>query len=130
MQRRETVMTDFANTNPSIQQWSQLSTIATQLVQASSQQSQKLEILIDQIGRLTELITVGFHNVHEKFRSLDDRIDRLTATAQQVLEVATRQNLAIERLTEAQQVTIREQATIVAAQTENVSRLIQLLDRR
>ncbi|MGV0024101.1 hypothetical protein [Phormidesmis priestleyi] len=124
-------MTDFANTNPSTQQqWNQLSVIATQLVQASSQQSQKLEILIDQIGRLTELITVGFHDVDDKFRNLDDRLDRLAATAQQVLEVATRQNLAIERLTEAQQVTIREQAAIVAAQTENVSRLIQLLDGR
>jgi methyl-accepting chemotaxis protein len=152
-------MTDFANTNPSTQQqWNQLSVIATQLVQSSSQQSQKLEILIDQIGRLTELITVGFHDVDDKFRNLDDRLDRLTANtehllevttqqnqrldrlsdnttqvlnvATQVLEVATQQNLAIQRLTEAQEVTVREQAAIVAAQTENVSRLIQLLDRR
>ncbi|KAM3099168.1 hypothetical protein ACKFKG_04135 [Phormidesmis sp. 146-35] len=123
-------MTDFPN-NPSIeQQWSQLPVLVTQLVQASSRQSQKLEILIDQIGRLTELITVGFHDVDEKFRNLDDRLDRLTTNTEHLLEVATQQTLAIERMNEAQQVTIREQAAIVAAQTENVSRLIQLLDRR
>ncbi|KAM3094774.1 hypothetical protein ACKFKF_26615 [Phormidesmis sp. 146-12] len=48
--------------------------------------------------------------------------------------MATWQNESIQRLTEAQEVTVREQTAIVvaqtaiiSAQTENVSRLIELL---
>ena len=44
-------------------------------------------------------------------------------------DIAREQNQSIARLAETQQTTLRETTAIVAAQTANVSRLIELLDR-
>ncbi len=73
----------------------------------------------------------------ERIDRTNQGIERLSLSVDQLLEVATQQNQSIQRLTEAQEVTVREQAAnvaaqtaIISAQTENVSRLIALLGQR
>lgn len=73
--------------------------------------SSNLEILVHQVGILSEGLT------------------EIKLMLREQADIARQQNETIARLAEAQETTVREQSVIVAAQTANVSRLIELLDR-
>ena len=70
-----------------------------------------LQALIHQVGILSEGMT------------------EIKLMLREQADIAREQNQSIARLAETQQTTLRETTAIVAAQTANVSRLIELLDR-
>ena len=88
-----------------------------------------LQSLIHQVGILSEGMTdikLMLREQADIAREQNQSIARLAETQE---NAARQQNEAIQRLTIAQETTFREQSAIVAAQTANVSRLIELLDR-
>lgn len=70
-----------------------------------------LQTLIHQVGILSEGLT------------------EIKLMLREQADIAREQNQSIARLAEIQQTTLRETTAIVASQTANISRLIEMLDR-
>jgi methyl-accepting chemotaxis protein len=75
-----------------------------------SEQPTSLDILIDQIGRLTEAVTVGFQDFRVELAELTELTERQARVAEQQAE-------AIER-----------QAKVAEQQAESVARLTSIVE--
>jgi methyl-accepting chemotaxis protein len=73
----------------------------------------RLDIMIDQIRRLTEVVTIGFQEMHEGFRDIKVDLSEVRKTVAEQAEVAKQQALTVDRL-----VRVAEQ------QAEAVNRLL------
>jgi methyl-accepting chemotaxis protein len=68
------------------------------LTNQSASHNNKLEILTDQIGHLTESIVDLKNTINDGFSQLDERLNRIAATAEQQSETAKQQAESITRL--------------------------------
>jgi ABC-type transporter Mla subunit MlaD len=83
----------------------------SELVQSTKQQRENIDVLIDQVGRLSELVTIGFADLKAGSERQEERLDRIAATAE-------RQEQRIDRV-----------AATAERQAESIAQLIAVVDR-
>jgi hypothetical protein len=58
----------------------------------------RIEILIDQVGRLTEVVMIGFQDVRDEFREMRTDLAEIKEITRQQSEVAKQQAESVTRL--------------------------------
>jgi methyl-accepting chemotaxis protein len=60
------------------------------MTESNSHQSEKIDILIDQVGRLTEVVTIGFSEIKAGMADLKATTERQAQVAEQQAETVSR----------------------------------------
>lgn len=68
------------------------------MVQANGNQPDKLDILIDQVGRLTEVVTIGFQEIKAISQQQATSIGQQATSINQLADSVQRQEQTISRL--------------------------------
>jgi methyl-accepting chemotaxis protein len=97
----------------------------------SSRSEDRIEILIDQVGRLTEVVMIGFQDMRDESREMRSDLSEIKDITERQARAFERQAKAFEQQAKAfeqQAKAVEQQADVAKQQAESVAKLVAIVE--